>query len=260
VIVYLLTNLVSKKCYVGQTRHSTLEKRWNRTLSNVHANGHLSKAIRKYGPDQFQRTILSYASCQEELDLLERFWIAFYRSNQRQYGYNLQAGGVLWRGNHTLEVRKRIGKSSKRQWDNRSPKDRWEFALATRLRWLSRTEDEREEISRNITKALIGKPRTDTVWNKGLRLEGKPKTEEHRMKIGLGIRRHYEQKRREEVWMTAKKPPTSAKVQRQVDPLVRKEPTAVKGLKEIEATRRELRAIQKRLNQLEFEFKGGCEW
>ena len=259
-LVYALTNVRNSKRYIGQTQHSTLEKRWSVGLKNS-PNAHLRASIARYGPQAFRREVLAYTNVQEEADALERYYILLWRTTNPEFGYNLMLGGRQGPGRHIEDVKERISYGSKQMWARRSPKDRWEFQFATKLRWLNRTEEEREKISRNITKALTGKPRTDTVWNKGLKVGGQPKTEEHRRKIGLGIRRHYEQKRRKEVWMTERKPPVGTKVERLPPPPVdRKQPMAVKGLKEIEATRRQLREIQKRLNQLEFEFKGGCLW
>ena len=258
-IVYLLHNTVNGKCYVGQTKHHTQSKRWNSSLSNRGVNSHLRRAIDKYGPAAFRRVVLARTLVQQEADALERYFILIHQSTNPKHGYNMMTGGRQGPGRHIEDVKQRISHGSKQMWARKSPKDRWEFQLATKLRWLNRTEEEREKISRNITKALTGKPRTDTVWNKGLKVGGQPKTEEHRRKIGLGIRRHYQQKRREEVWMRDRKPPTSVKVI-PMPKTDRKEPMAIKGLKEIEVTRRQLREIQKRLNQLEFEFKGGCLW
>ena len=241
----------------GQTAYPTLTKRWSPTLNNS-GNPYLKAAIKKHGPEAFQRYVLAECSSQPEVDNLERGWIAILQSCDRNRGYNLDPGGRKGPGRHIENVKQTISAKTKRVWERMSAKDRWEFQLATKLRWLSRTEEERAKIGNNVRKALKGRQRTDIVWNKGLKLEGKPKTEEHRRKIGLGIRRHYEQRRRQEVWMTDRKPPVGTKVERRIDP--HQQPAAVKGLKEVEAARRELRELQKRLNQLEFEIKGGCSW
>jgi len=205
----------------------TIFSSWNRTLSNTTVNRHLSGAIRKHGPEQFRRTILSHASCQQELDLLERFWIAFYRSNQRQYGYNLLSGGLIGVEHHSKETIKRISRASQRIWDSRSSKDRWEFSLASRLRWLNRTEHERDQISRQITKALTGRPRTSPVWNLGTHVgrgqpskrKGRtfgpqknpclccpPKTSLHRKHISEGMRMHFANLKKPVVGTTTRTP------------------------------------------------------
>ena len=165
-IIYLLLNTKNNKTYVGQTKGHELSKRWNRNLSNVKVNQHLTAAIKKYGPEAFTRRILSHASCRAELDLLEKFWIRFFRSDERKYGYNKEEGGIKWSGEHTPEVRHHISEQIKRVWARKSPKERWEFKLAVKLRWLSRTERERKQISQKIAKAHLGMQTTEATKKK----------------------------------------------------------------------------------------------
>jgi group I intron endonuclease len=282
-LVYLLLNHVNFKSYIGQTRHHTLSKRWNKHLNNVTVNQHLTSAIHKYGAESFSRKILCHASCQQELDLLEQFWIAFYRSNESRYGYNMQGGGLNWRGEHTPEVKRRIQKAAKRMWARKSPKEHWEFQFATKLRWLSRTEEERQAISQNITLALLGKPRTDTVWNKGIstgrngrkgmpsarqgRSFGRqqhpclcwpPKTAQHRQHISEGLMKYFQQR-----GLPPKKPCGRVKQpyqNRLESPADRKETRAMIALKEMERANHKLREIKGRLDDLKFELQGGCTW
>jgi group I intron endonuclease len=213
-IVYLLLNTVNEKAYVGQHGGYTLTKRWNQHLYNVKENRHLTNAIKRYGPASFQRKILCYASCQQELDLLERFWIATYGSTDPQFGYNKQAGGRQWRGQYTKRLRQSISKAIRKAWARKSAKEKWEFAFAVKLRWLMRTERQR----RLITFPMWHTPRgRRTAWNKGLKGfgAGRPsarkgrkfgkqenpcrhKTEEHRQRISQGLRRYHRQRRRQE--------------------------------------------------------------
>jgi group I intron endonuclease len=113
-IVYLLLNNVNQKAYIGQHYGFTLAKRWNRQLSNAKVNGHLSNAIQKYGPASFSTKILCHASCQQELDLLEQFFIAAYKSTNPRHGYNQQSGGRKWRGQYTKELRQVISEATRK--------------------------------------------------------------------------------------------------------------------------------------------------
>src|SRR4051794_38901857 len=94
VIVYLLVNQVSGKGYVGQTKQHTLAKRWRPSLSSNSANPHLRASIAKYGPESFTRIVLAHARCQEELDLLEKFFITIFQTCNPRHGYNQQTGGL----------------------------------------------------------------------------------------------------------------------------------------------------------------------
>jgi group I intron endonuclease len=276
VIVYLLRNEANGKCYIGQTRHKTLSKRWNRTLTNATTNGHLKAAIRKYGPESFSRSVLAHASCEAEADLLERFFIQTFQTTDRRFGYNFMSGGKAGPGRHIGEVKERIREKVKTAWAKRSEKAKWEFAFAQKLRWLDRAEEERRAISRNITEALLGKPRLVPAWNKGLPGDkGKPsprkgrkfgpqrspctdwppKTAQHRQHISEGLMKYFQQR-----GLPPKKPATSVRQPYQGTPESKKKIRAMIALKEMEAARNQVRELQKRLQALDFELKGGCNW
>jgi len=135
-IVYALVNSANFKVYIGQTRHSTLSKRWNSYLSNSGCNPHLKAAIQKYGHQAFRRTVLARTLCQMECDALERWFIQYvFRSYDRRYGYNLALGGKCeWRllspkhrkrtepkprGPETSEWREKISMGVSKSWARR---------------------------------------------------------------------------------------------------------------------------------------------
>jgi len=101
--VYLLTNTVTGKVYVGKA--NDLETRWDKHLRNA-ASGHataLYRAIRKHGKDAFTREVLEYVGVEDIAFEREVFWIAKLGSFGR-HGYNMTAGGeglVGWK--HTEE-------------------------------------------------------------------------------------------------------------------------------------------------------------
>lgn len=79
------------KIYIGITKQSP-NKRWS--------NGHGYKscryffnAILKYGWINIKHEIICYDLPLEEANRLEKFYIEKYRSNDRQFGYNLLEGG-----------------------------------------------------------------------------------------------------------------------------------------------------------------------
>ena len=79
------------KIYIGITCQEP-EKRWSNG-NGYSGNDYFVKAIRKYGWDNFKHEILfsgltKEEACQKEIDL-----IAKYKSNQREFGYNISAGG-----------------------------------------------------------------------------------------------------------------------------------------------------------------------
>lgn len=101
--IYLITNDVNSKVYVGQTIQ-TLKKRFNGhccySKSDRSSNMYIKRAIHKYGKDKFHITLIEECP----VDLLnerERYWISFYNSYNE--GYNLTKGGQESINFHRLE-------------------------------------------------------------------------------------------------------------------------------------------------------------
>lgn len=104
-IIYKITNTMDGKVYIGQTIRN-FHERYEGSLENT-KNRYLKRAIDKYGTEVFEVTeVLDTAETKEELDEKERYYIAFYRSNDRNYGYNITEGGH--RGKQADETKKRI--------------------------------------------------------------------------------------------------------------------------------------------------------
>lgn len=94
-IIYMATNKVNGKKYIGQTVQ-TLAARKGAHLRNAR-NGikfPFYNAIRKYGEDNFSWVVLCTAGDIGELDAREKYFIAAYGTfAARSKGYNATAGG-----------------------------------------------------------------------------------------------------------------------------------------------------------------------
>jgi group I intron endonuclease len=110
--IYLITNLVNGKSYVGKTTQ-TIEERWHQHLQNAKSKVpyHLYRALRKYGTDAFSVQTLATTEDPEELNNLERVWILTLGTHSTQYGYNMTYGGDGVAA--TDEVRQKISESMK---------------------------------------------------------------------------------------------------------------------------------------------------
>lgn len=92
--VYKIENKVNSKVYIGLSKH--IKQRWwehkNALNKNKHANLHLQSSWNKYGENNFSFEVLE--KCQEKL-LSEReiYWIEYYKSYDRKFGYNETLGG-----------------------------------------------------------------------------------------------------------------------------------------------------------------------
>ena len=98
--IYVHTNTVNGKSYVGQTTRS-MSARWGKHLTAARLPHHpgysalIAKAIRKYGADIFEHQVLSIARSAQELDNLEKVWIILLQTKQ-PLGYNITTGGSTW--------------------------------------------------------------------------------------------------------------------------------------------------------------------
>lgn len=118
-IIYLITNKVNNKIYIGKTIES-LRRRWvvHRSHAKTRAHTPLHKAIRKYGEHNFVLEVISSHNTVEEMDNAEIDAIKKFNSNDKKVGYNLTSGGGAPIGNsfmkghrHTKKTRKKMAKA-----------------------------------------------------------------------------------------------------------------------------------------------------
>lgn len=90
-IIYKITNKINNKVYIGQTR-SKLRDRWNSHCRNK-KHSLVTRAIEKYGRDNFTIEEIDRADSIEELNIKEANWIKHYNSSDTTIGYNIMLGG-----------------------------------------------------------------------------------------------------------------------------------------------------------------------
>jgi group I intron endonuclease len=113
-IVYLITNTVTNKVYIGYTKY-TLEKRWSQHYKKAiksKINTPFYNAIRKYGIDAWICSIIEICTTVEQAKEQEKKHISTYDSYKN--GYNATLGGD---GNHGMvmpeESKKKISQALK---------------------------------------------------------------------------------------------------------------------------------------------------
>lgn len=94
--IYKITNNINGKIYIGQTR-TTEPRRWQQHVWHANNDSNddsmlLCKAIRKYGKENFTRTIIEECDNQR-LNEREIYWINYFNSTNREIGYNIEKGG-----------------------------------------------------------------------------------------------------------------------------------------------------------------------
>ena len=117
--VYLVTNKVNGKKYVGCTKFS-IEKRWNGHVCDATRKNSqvvLGHAIRKHGKDAFEVSLLEECSSIEEMKEAEEDWINELKTNCFEYpenGYNMTNGGDgLWGHQFSEKSRKLMSEARK---------------------------------------------------------------------------------------------------------------------------------------------------
>lgn len=100
----------SGKVYIGITSRNPV-KRWNGGTGYL-TNDYFTKAINKYGWDNFVHEILFTGLTKEQAESKEIELISLFHSDERSCGYNIQHGGSA-RGKHSDETRVKIGKANK---------------------------------------------------------------------------------------------------------------------------------------------------
>lgn len=135
--IYVITNTVSFKTYVGQTNRS-ISIRFREHYSTKPKYSYLlHRALRKYGKENFSVELLSVAKSQKEADILEKLWIVTLGSHKSIWGYNISFGG----GGVRL-----------------SKEESWKYGNGMRGK---KRPPFSEEHRRNIGLARIGKPSYD---------------------------------------------------------------------------------------------------
>ena len=91
--IYKIQNKTNNKIYIGKTVN-TIRERWLEHLEDAKNgdNSLLHKAIRKYGENGFYVVFVEQCS-NDELNIKEIYYIALFRSNLSECGYNMTLGG-----------------------------------------------------------------------------------------------------------------------------------------------------------------------
>lgn len=93
--IYVITNDINSKAYVGLHAGTDLRKRWSNHLASARMGEScaLYNAIRKYGESKFHITAVwsGYIS-PDKLKILERYYIRCFQT-MKPNGYNLTQGG-----------------------------------------------------------------------------------------------------------------------------------------------------------------------
>ena len=114
--IYKITNNVNGKIYIGQTS-KTVQERFNAHISKAkaHVNRYLYDAMNHYGIENFSAEEIEQCP-KEMLDEREIYWISFYKSDNKENGYNMTSGGGggdTWYNNPHKDITRQKAKETK---------------------------------------------------------------------------------------------------------------------------------------------------
>lgn len=85
--IYKTTNLVNGKIYIGQKHSEKFMK------SYLGSGRRFKDAVKHYGKNNFKVELLEEIQLKDEMDEREIYWISFYKSTDKNVGYNISNGG-----------------------------------------------------------------------------------------------------------------------------------------------------------------------
>lgn len=97
------------KRYIGITSLEP-EKRWLNGRG-YKKNEYLYNAIKKYGWENIEHSIIKTNLTKEEAEQMEKDLIAYFHSNEHDHGYNWADGGSAYK--HSIESRKKMSEAHK---------------------------------------------------------------------------------------------------------------------------------------------------
>jgi len=140
--VYVITNSIKGKMYFGITKRPVSKRMsQHRKMANQGSEVLISRAIRKYGWDNFTVEVLHTGLSKERACEIEISLIKEHRSCYEK-GYNMEIGGQ-----HGISVRpetkRRTSEAAKRNWENNEkvravvscPKRNSKIGLASKKNW-----------------------------------------------------------------------------------------------------------------------------
>ena len=155
--IYCIENIITNQKYIGQSIN--IKYRWKKHVSalnsNTHDNSYLQNSWNKYGKDNFKFYIIETCD-QELLNEKEIYYIEYYNTLDRNYGYNLKTGGQNCSTYCTDEIKSKMSDAIKRSYENGDLKQR--RSEATKQYW--KNPDNKSRIL-NENNPMFGKHHTD---------------------------------------------------------------------------------------------------
>ena len=174
-VIYLITNKINGKMYVGQTKQALADRL--RGHKNSNGTSRITYAIKKYGVENFEIIQIDSASSLAELNAKEIAHIASLNTLDTKVGYNVSIGGGVQ--NRTKEA---IAKCAEKLRGKHLSKEHREKIAAAK-----RGKKQTPEHVANMISAKVGYRHTEAARAKmsavAIGKKMPPCTAEHRAKL-----------------------------------------------------------------------------
>lgn len=183
--IYKITNRVNGKIYIGKSTYKSLRlliARYYREIKQKNKVRYITRAMLKYGLDNFEFEIILGAVPEKQLSLEEIKYIAAYQANNEAIGYNLTIGGegvsgLKWRkesrDKQSLATIGRYKGENNPFWGKKHTKETIDAVIASNRR---RRGEKRNPLSEENRKNRSERMKGNIPWNKGkeyLQIKGK---------------------------------------------------------------------------------------
>lgn len=217
--IYKITNKLNNKVYIGKSRNNPI-KRFNahmrHAMEDNKYNNHFYNAIKKYGKDNFIiETIEKNIENEQKLQEREKYWIQFYKSYDKNFGYNKTLGGDggnTWALNdHKEETSKKLSYSIKNSEKHKAicSSEEWKEKLKKIMRPIWDSKEFGDKISRKNKGRVVTE---EARKNMSIGGTGKILTQLHKDNIGKSVSKRFENpKEREKISKRFKGKPSHRK-------------------------------------------------
>ena len=136
----------NEKRYYGITKQRP-EQRW-RNGYGYKNNQYFTRAIEKYGWDNITHEILFDGLTESEAKELEQYYIQWYNTANRDYGYNITLGGEGGNGFHpSEETKKKISENNARYWEGKHLSEEHKQKLSEAKKGIQFSEKHKQKMS-----------------------------------------------------------------------------------------------------------------
>jgi len=234
--VYKITNIINTKIYIGSSAY--IPGRWKNHLkglkNNKHENTYLQRAFNLHGEENFKWEVIE--TCPKVKVILlkkEQYWINFYKSSNRKYGYNLSptAGSVLGI-KRTEETKQKISLAKK----GVPMSDEAKLNMSKARKGKKRTEEQnnkQSEAQKGKPSPMKGRKHTEeTKQLMSLAKKGIPRSEEVKQKMSIAQKgRHLSKETKQRMSLAHIGVPLSEEHRKNVSIALTGKPSLKKGKK-----------------------------